>query len=159
MIARHKPSSIPRHKHPKKDGRKLNGRQKGVTNKIPRGIKEAIALAMEELGRDGEGKEGTVGFFKNLWAEYPELFVRLVERILPLQVTGRDGGPIQTVSIPSEILKTMRTEQLEALAVVLDRLGGSRVMDQGGVIDVEALPGDAEAYAKDLGLLEYKPAA
>ena len=47
---------------PGKDG----GRQPGVRNRTTRLLKEAILLAAELEGRDGEGKDGLIGFLRRV---------------------------------------------------------------------------------------------
>lgn len=74
---------------------KTGGRQKGSVNKTTRILREAIILAAEQLGRDGKGKEGLVGYLKKLGDKHPELFKDLLARVLPMQITGPQEGPIQ----------------------------------------------------------------
>ena len=79
----------------KKGHTKTKGRQKGTPNKITRELKEALILAAEKLGSDGRGKDGTVGYLAHLGKKRPELFAMLLGKLLPLQVTGDGGGPVQ----------------------------------------------------------------
>lgn len=70
------------------------GRKKGVPNKTTTIAKEAIALAAEGLG-------GTDRLVE--WAKEDPLNERLFwgsiyPKLLPLQVTGEGGGPLQTVT-------------------------------------------------------------
>ncbi len=69
------------------------GRPKGVPNKQTKELKNMI---LEALNKAGGG--GTAGGIKYLTAQAtanPKAFLALVGRVLPLQVTGENGGPVQ----------------------------------------------------------------
>ena len=65
---------------------KTGGRQPGVHNRTTRLLKEAILLAAELEGRDGEGTDGLVGFLRRMANEDLRAFAMLLGRVLPLQV-------------------------------------------------------------------------
>ena len=70
-----------------KPGRqKESGRRIGSTNKVPRLLKEAIILAAELEGSNGQGSGKLVGFLRKVAREDPRGFVKLLGRVLPLQV-------------------------------------------------------------------------
>jgi hypothetical protein len=71
------------------------GRQKGAINKNSALLKEAILKASELAGEDGRGKGATVGYLKRLAIDHPPAFAQLLGKVIPLQVTGEDGGPIR----------------------------------------------------------------
>lgn len=71
------------------------GRKKGSRNKTTKLLKEAIIMAAECEGRDGHGKQGLVGFLRALSRREPAVFGRLMEKLLPYQLTGKDGSPMQ----------------------------------------------------------------
>lgn len=69
------------------------GRPKGVPNKTTQTAKEAIALAAEGLG----GTDRLIA-----WAQEDPLNERafwssIYPKLLPLQVAGENGGPLQVV--------------------------------------------------------------
>lgn len=70
----------------KKGEKRRGGRVKGQPNKTTRLLKEAVILAAEQVGADGKGKDGLVGYLRHLAAAEPKAFVQLLARILPLQV-------------------------------------------------------------------------
>lgn len=74
---------------------KTGGRTKGTPNKTTAVLKDAILKAAELVGEDGQGKGKTVGYLKRLAQTEPKAFAGLLGRVLPLQVTGGDGGPIR----------------------------------------------------------------
>lgn len=86
-----------------KDGRSRNlpnggkGRPKGVLNKTTTALKEAILQAAQEVGSDGQGEGGTVGYLKFLAVESPPSFSSLLAKVLPMQVTGADDAPLQII--------------------------------------------------------------
>jgi len=76
---------------------KSPGRPKGSPNKTTTALKEAILRAAEEVGADGQGKEGVVGYLKHVAREDVKAFAGLLGKVLPLQVTGENDGPLQVV--------------------------------------------------------------
>lgn len=73
------------------------GRGKGTPNKTTKTLKEAILLAAKEVGEDGGGKGGLTGYLRRVAKEDVKAFAGLLGKVLPLQVTGDDGGPLQVV--------------------------------------------------------------
>lgn len=72
-------------------GRKTGGRQKGTPNKSSAALKDAILNAFEEVG--GQSYLVTVA------NEDPKTFCVLLGKVLPTQLTGENGGPIQTEDV------------------------------------------------------------
>lgn len=69
------------------------GRKKGVPNKTTALLKDAILKAAEQAG----GDEGLVGYLAAQAEANPGPFMALLGKVLPMQVTGEDGGPLQVV--------------------------------------------------------------
>ena len=69
----------------KKGHKKLGGRKKGVPNKFPSVLTEAVLVAAETCGEDGEGFGGLVGYCMMLSDKYPKHFIRLLARVMMLQ--------------------------------------------------------------------------
>lgn len=91
---------------------KTGGRQKGTPNKATVGAKDAIAMAAEKLG----GTDRLVA-----WAQEDPLNERvfwgtIYPKLLPLQVSGPDGGPIQTQSTVD--IGSLTVDQLRAIASI-----------------------------------------
>ncbi len=76
-------------------GRKTGGRQKGVSNRTTGLLKDAILKAADAVGEDGEGKGKLVGYLKTLARDEKRSFAGLLGRVMPLQVTGENGGAVQ----------------------------------------------------------------
>jgi hypothetical protein len=53
-----------------------------------RNLLEAIVLAAEQVGEDGCGRNGVVGFFYRLSIKHPRAFARLLCRAAPLEMAG-----------------------------------------------------------------------
>jgi hypothetical protein len=70
-------------------GQKTGGRQKGTPNKLTGALKDMILSALD--------KAGGVDYLLTQADDNPTAFLTLVGKVLPLQVTGEDGGPIETV--------------------------------------------------------------
>ncbi len=65
------------------------GRPKGIPNKTTTALKEAILLAAEQAG-----KGSVVEYLAVQAVVNPQSFLPLLGKVLPLQVTGEDGGAI-----------------------------------------------------------------
>ena len=71
------------------------GRPKGVPNKTTALLKDAILQAAEKAG----GKDGMVGYLTTQASSNPAAFLSLLGKVLPMQITGEDGGPIKVTRI------------------------------------------------------------
>ena len=69
-------------------GVKTGGRKKGTPNKLTGDVRAMILGALEDVG----GRKYLVTQAK----QNPTAFLTLVGKVLPMQVTGKDGGPIET---------------------------------------------------------------
>lgn len=72
-------------------GKKTGGRKKGTPNKTTALLKDAILKAAENAGKD----KGLVGYLEKQAQDNPAPFLALLGKVLPMQVTGEDGGAIQ----------------------------------------------------------------
>jgi hypothetical protein len=71
-------------------GRKTGGRQKGSVNKIPSDLKAMILGALDAAGgQDYLYRQAELN---------PGPFMTLIGKVLPLQVTGGDGGPVMIIT-------------------------------------------------------------
>ena len=69
------------------------GRPKGALNRHTTSAKEAIALAAEGLG----GTNRLIAWAQEDPANERAFWATIYPKLLPLQVSGEDGGPIQSV--------------------------------------------------------------
>jgi hypothetical protein len=69
-----------------KKGERRGGRKKGTPNKLTGELKEMILQALEN--------KGGVSYLEVCAAEHPAAFLTLVGKVLPLQVTGKEGAPL-----------------------------------------------------------------
>ena len=76
----------------KKPPRAGMGRPKGAQNKTTALLKDAILRAAEQAG-DGD----MVEYLTQQARLNPGPFLSLLGKVLPMQVTGEDGGPVQVV--------------------------------------------------------------
>jgi len=72
-------------------GVKTGGRQKGTPNKTTALLKDAVLKAAENAGAG----EGLVGYLEKQATDNPGPFLALLGKVLPMQVTGENGGPIK----------------------------------------------------------------
>lgn len=89
-------------------GNRGKGRKKGTPNKLTRDVKEMILGALD--------KAGGVDYLVKQASASPAAFLTLVGKVLPLQVTGKDGGPIQTQQlVPAQMTPEQRREEIQRL--------------------------------------------
>lgn len=72
------------------------GSRKGVPNKTTALLKDAILKAAENAGNK-IGSEGLVSYLESQATENPGPFMSLLGKVLPMQVTGEDGGALQII--------------------------------------------------------------
>jgi hypothetical protein len=77
------------------------GKPKGATNKVARAAKDAIAKAADDLG----GAERLVAWVQEDPANERVFWGTIYPKLLPLQVSGEDGGPIPFELIERVIVK------------------------------------------------------
>lgn len=77
------------------DGTPGPGRPKGVPNKTTALLKDAILQAAHKAGGDG----GMVQYLTEQAEKNPGPFMSLLGKVLPMQITGEDGGAIQIAKI------------------------------------------------------------
>ena len=73
------------------EGKAGPGRPKGMPNKTTALLKDAIL----EAARGAGGKGGMVAYLTTQATENPGPFMALLGKVLPMQVTGEDGEPVQ----------------------------------------------------------------
>jgi hypothetical protein len=69
------------------------GRPKGALNRTTTSAKEAIAIAADKLG----GAERLVAWAQEDPANEKAFWTSIYTKLLPVQVSGEEGGPIQAV--------------------------------------------------------------
>jgi hypothetical protein len=69
-----------------KPGERRGGRKKGTPNKVTGELKDMILQAL--------GRAGGVTYLTARAKDNPAAFLTLVGKVLPLQVTGKDGKPL-----------------------------------------------------------------
>ena len=72
---------------------KTGGRKKGTPNKVTAALKDMIMTALDQAHPDG-----SVAYLKAQASANPTAFLTLVGKVLPLQVAGHNGGPVETVT-------------------------------------------------------------
>lgn len=80
-----------------KPGERRGGRQKGTPNKTTRAIREMVTEALD--------RAGGVDYLVRQADENPGPFMTLVGKVLPLQVAGHDGGPLNVTVIERRIVR------------------------------------------------------
>lgn len=72
--------------------RSKTGRAKGTPNKTTALLKDAILKAADKAG----GQAGLIGYLETQALANPGPFMALLGKVLPMQLTGEDGGAIKT---------------------------------------------------------------
>lgn len=76
------------------------GRPKGTPNKLPTQVKEMILHALDKAHPKGGAAYLTEQAEKN-----PVAFMTLVGKVLPLQLTGADGGAVLIATVERKIVR------------------------------------------------------
>jgi hypothetical protein len=79
-----------------KPGEHRGGRPKGAPNKLTGDVKAMILAALDKAG----GAEYLLGQSR----DNPTAFMTLVGKVLPMQLTGADGGAIQITEVKLTII-------------------------------------------------------
>jgi hypothetical protein len=85
-----------------------SGRAKGKRNKTTIMLKEAVLKAAELVGQDQRGKEGLVGYLKMLAIKERALFSRLLEKVLPMQLSMKDETDPRRMLTPEQAVARLR---------------------------------------------------
>ena len=82
-------------------------RKKGTLNKLTADIRAGAIEGFARHGSNGRGEGGFAGFCYYLAKKHPKAAAKIVEKLLPLQVSGNLGGigaqigTVNIVSVPS----------------------------------------------------------
>lgn len=87
-------------------GHKTGGRKRGTQNKLTGDLKEMILGALGDAG----GRK----YLATQATESPAAFLSLVGKVLPMQLTGKDGGPVA-------VTDTSPVESARRIAFVLGK--------------------------------------
>jgi len=94
-------------------GERIGGRQKGTPNKTTREVREWFTLVFRMLQKDPN-----VNLFE--WAKAnPTEFYKLSARLIPTQVTGAEGKPIEFRAIKD--FEALPVKDLEAIEAILTK--------------------------------------
>lgn len=86
--------------------KKTGGRAKGTPNKTTALLKEAVLQAAADAHN-----EGMVGYLTQQAKDNPVAFMSLLGKVLPMQVTGEDGGPVP-VSVITRVIVSPRNHDV-----------------------------------------------
>jgi hypothetical protein len=104
---------LPRLKEETRDKRLANlrfgpghGRRRGSVNKANRDLKNGLLTAAINLGRDGQGTGGLVGYCEFLGALHPKAFSQLLGKLLPFNVSAEVNSnyiaSVNVISVPAD---------------------------------------------------------
>lgn len=97
------------------------GRKPGSQNKLTVNLRKAILLAADQVGENNRGKDGLLGFLRRLAKNDTKTFAQLLAKLIPTQVTGPNGGPVQYVQLNPDILRVASQAELDLLQDLLAR--------------------------------------
>lgn len=104
-----------------------SGRKKGTPNKTTRILKEATILAAESVGYDGKGQDGLVGYLAKCAKTERPAFMKLLEKLLPYQVVGKDGGAVQfEYHSADDVRERMKEKGLPPIPSLIDGPAASK---------------------------------
>ena len=80
------------------------GRPKGTPNKITAAAKDVIAKAADDLG----GKDRLVEWVREDPLNERAFWASIYPKLLPLQLTGEDGGPIRVTAVEWSVVEAQK---------------------------------------------------
>lgn len=106
----------------KNDPRRWPGRKLGTPNKVSAQLKHAIVEAAAMVGVDGEGHLGLHGYLARLAMIEPQVFGRMLEKLLPMQInsTVRDSSQAGKYETLAQLAEALRQRGLPPPAKLID---------------------------------------
>jgi hypothetical protein len=135
------------------------GRPKGTRDKIVRDLKEGTLIAAANIGRDGSGEGGLVGYLEDLALNHKKAFTSLLTKLLPMQpsIIGdgvvRPGVQLNIMSIESgSYLSLEDIERLKTSEMIEHEPSEQLKLEQHPMVETSA-PCEAPASASEVQLL------
>jgi hypothetical protein len=82
-------------------------------------LRDGIIAAATQLGEDGKGKDGLIGYLKMIAVKQPAQFTQLLGRLLPYELSGPNGGPVQFAQLDPAQLQALSLKELAVLEKAL----------------------------------------
>jgi hypothetical protein len=89
-----------------------------LQNRTPKTVGEAVVFAAAEVGEDGLGKGGLVGYLCRIARTEPKSFAALLVRVLADQLTGEDNDRPERVFQTAEEIR----EELRKRGIIIDEI-------------------------------------
>jgi len=86
------------------------GRVKGQPNRTTKMLKEALLIAANEAG--GGGKDGLVNYLTHCAVRFPQSFLPLLGRVLPLQIQDETGARVEVAVVRHVIIDAEDVKEL-----------------------------------------------
>ena len=128
-----------------KPGVENPGRRLGSISKHTRLLKEAIMLAAELEGQDGNGKGKLVGFCRKVAQEDLRAFCMLLSRVIPLQVDHKEMEPEKrrtTYKSVEEVKRELASRGISMELMFKIMTAEPEPLDNGETIDGETIDAD-----------------
>lgn len=108
-----------------------SGRKKGQQSKHTRLLKEATLMAAELEGSDRKGRDGLVGYLRWLSRAEPNAYVRLLEKILPMQVNVKteEGSAPKVYRSHDELALRLQERGLPLPEFLTNGVGQNKLID------------------------------
>jgi hypothetical protein len=79
------------------------GRQPGTQNRVTTTLRQAILIAAAEVGENGKGRDGLVGYLKQIARRDIRTYAMLLARVLPLDVRAGSADGDTTYRTAAEV--------------------------------------------------------
>ena len=105
---------------------KSPGRPRGAVGRVTRDLKNGCLEAATNLGRDGAGTGGLIGYLEFLGIQHPRAFAGLLSKLLPLQVHADVNnavvGEVRVISVPADCyLSAEQIAKMNRAAPLIDQ--------------------------------------
>jgi len=103
---------------------KFGGRKKGTPNKFSGELKTFVLDAMANARATGQRAAGAREYLEHQAKVNPKTFLSLIAKLLPNQLTGKDGGAIELkVQQAQAKLSALSEPEFKSLAKLLEKAG------------------------------------
>jgi hypothetical protein len=105
-------------------GRRIRSRFEGtgngmrLQNKTPKTVGEAVVFAAADVGEDGLGKGGLVGYLRRMARTEPKIFAPLLVRVLANPITVEDNDRPERVFRTAEEIRG----ELRKRGIIIDEI-------------------------------------
>jgi hypothetical protein len=106
---------------PEKGHARWGGRTKGTANKTNKQMRDLILEAAADVGEDGEGKDGVLGFLRDCARHERVAYLNALVKLVPHQLVARVNTTLTVEHVQYETIEEAR-EALEKEGIIINQV-------------------------------------